>query len=186
MNSASSAWPQWPRKTLVPVLAGLMLVGPALATDPAPERDDGLDVFFRESDLEAVAAQELARYTVVDPGDSEILGPAFAGAPPQIPHSVTDMLPIQSTDNVCLECHMPEEAEDMEATSIPPSHFRHPRIESGPQAEEGSHGMRVVVAEYEPSDELLGMQFFCVQCHTPQAENVTEPTSTFTGGQYTE
>ena len=166
-------------------IALVLLVTPALAAEPTPEVDDGLDVYFRDSDLTAVAEQGWAEYLADDPGDNALLERSFIGAPPQIPHSLEDMLPIVQDDNVCLECHSPEEAEGAEAPAIPESHFSRPRIVGGPMAPAPDDGgaALVRVEDYEVSADLTGFQFNCVQCHVPQAGNVTDVVSTFVGAK---
>ena len=174
------------RNPLLILGAALLLTAlPTVADEPEPEADDGLDVFFRDSDLEAVATQELAKYGELGPGESELLPRSFVSAPPQIPHSMEDLLPIRVDDNVCLECHLPENAGDEGATAIPESHFMRPQIVGTPGTDSGGEGAQVVVvAGYQRSDDLTGFSFNCVLCHVPQAENTREPASTFTGGEY--
>jgi len=164
----------------------LQIAGVCLAEDAdAPEPDDGVDVYFRDSDLEALAAQDLAVYGDVDPGDSELIEPSFVSAPPQIPHSVEGLLPIQSDSNECLECHMPNVAADVEAVPIPESHFMTPTILGTPDNEEAdvdaTGGMLVVIDGYEKSSELSGTRFNCTLCHAPQATNVESPKNLFGG-----
>jgi cytochrome c-type protein NapB len=91
-------------------------------------------------------------YSLVDPGESERFERAYENAPPMISHSVADLLPITTEFNGCIECHMPEEAEDMGATPIPQSHFVNLRTQ---QDLEGV---------------LYQGRFFCSQCHAPQAQ----------------
>jgi len=50
-------------------------------------------------------------YGKAEPGKSKLLGRAFENSPPLIPHDLTGMLPIVETNNACLNCHMPEQAE---------------------------------------------------------------------------
>ena len=86
-----------------PWLAALLLVAPlavgAASEKARPEADDGMDVYFRDSDLSALSTQDLETYTADEAGESQRLGRAFPDAPPQIPHSVEDMLPITATIN---------------------------------------------------------------------------------------
>lgn len=53
--------------------------------------------------------------TLTEPGRSKKLIKPYFTAPPQIPHSVKEYLPITQKSNMCLSCHKPQ------------SHFFHPR-----------------------------------------------------------
>ena len=160
---------------VVPVL----LAGkPNKAEEAGEEPDDGLDVWFREADLTVAAQQASAEYTDVDAGDSELIDRAFAGAPPQIPHSVEDMLPILADENECLECHHPDNTVSKKDKPLPDSHFERPTMGTGREG-----GQVWVITGYSMDDDVVGFRYHCVQCHTPQATNVPTPESTFEGGE---
>ena len=78
---------------LVGIVVPLLLLG-AGGGDLAKEADDGIDVYFRDTDLEALAKQDAARFPVTDAGESELIKRSFPDAPPSIPHTVEDMYPI--------------------------------------------------------------------------------------------
>jgi nitrate reductase (cytochrome), electron transfer subunit len=84
-----------------------------------------------------------------EPGDSERIARAFENCPPIIPHSVTDFLPITIDENMCAECHLPDVAEDYEATPVPASHMFD--LRSGEQT----------------GAMLNGANYICVSCHAP-------------------
>lgn len=85
-------------------------------------------------------------------GESTLIERAFENAPPMIPHSVDDMLPITQDNNACVACHAPEMAEAMNATAMPKSHFYNFRTNKdlGAQMDES--------------------RFNCVICHTTQVD----------------
>jgi nitrate reductase (cytochrome), electron transfer subunit len=91
-------------------------------------------------------------YSSVDPGESARYERAYENAPPMIPHSIADLLPITTEYNLCIECHMPVEAIEMGATPIPQSHFVNLRTQQ------------------DLKGKLYQGRFFCSQCHTPQAQ----------------
>ncbi len=104
-------------------------------------------------------------------GTSKKIDRAFDNAPPMIPHDVADMLPITKTSNMCLDCHMPEIAPTVGATSIPKTHFTNfrPKVEykNGNFAREvDDQAGKVVKHEL---GELYQGRFNCTQCHAPQA-----------------
>jgi cytochrome c-type protein NapB len=147
----------------------LLVVAAGAQKEPA----DGLDVYFRDADLGALSDQALAKYTDTDPGESEKLERAFDGAPPQISHTVEDMLPIVADENDCLDCHDPETA-GADDLPMPDSH-----LERAVMAESKGPGMVWVVQKYEKADAPVGARYSCTMCHTPQATNVDTPRNLF-------
>ncbi len=139
------------------------------------EADDGLRVWFREADLGALSDQQLPVYHASEPGESERLERSWPDAPPQIPHTVEDMLPITADDNECIECHHPDNALTKADMPFPETHFQRPVMAEGP---EGS-AMVWVVARYEEAEDLVGSRYNCDMCHAPQATNVKTPATSF-------
>ncbi len=170
MRSFIRRTPTW----LAVAAAVAMLVGP-VGGAAADDDDDPMNVYFRDEDLEALSHPRLAIYPDIDPGDSEIFFPGFPGAPPQIPHSVKDMLPIKTGENACLDCHLPENADvDGGDVPLPESHFTDPVVKTG-----GDDAMQTIVTGYEKGDEMSGARFACMLCHAPQANNVDTPLNSF-------
>jgi cytochrome c-type protein NapB len=160
---------------LVALLLAAPLAAGAAAEKASSEADDGMDVYFRDSDLSALSAQEVERYTADEAGESQRLGRAFPDAPPQIPHSVEDMLPITASDNECINCHHPENTAGPEDAPIPQSHFQRAVMRKGKKKE----SMVWKVDKYEDAGDLAGTRYECTMCHTPQATNVDTPDSEF-------
>ncbi len=98
-----------------------------------------------------------AKYPETPPGAGKKLSRAYPTAPPQIPHSIKDFLPITAKENACLNCHMPDVAKSMGATPIPQSHFKRRFSKTG-----------------KPVYKIAGANYYCVSCHVPQA-NVKPP-----------
>jgi cytochrome c-type protein NapB len=155
-------------------LLPLLAAGGAAGGEPA-EVDDGIDVYFREADLGALAGQDLALYIETEAGESLALERSFPDAPPQIPHSVEDMLPITGTDNECLECHHPDNVASEEDQPVPKSHFQRAVMAKGKRGQ----GMVWVVQGYEKADDVVGSRYHCDMCHAPQATNVRTPKTDF-------
>ncbi|MBL7048955.1 MAG: nitrate reductase cytochrome c-type subunit [Nitrospira sp.] len=103
--------------------------------------------------------------TTIEAGSSEKFERAFENSPPLISHDVTDMLPIAQKDNLCLDCHIPEEAVSMGATPIPKSHF----TELGTGKDLG--------------DKLDGDRYNCMQCHVIQT-TATPPVANIFKGEF--
>jgi len=114
----------------------------------------GDDLSYRNEPLLVEKGAPKAVFDAPDPGDSELIERSFENAPPVIPHNVDDLLPITIDENACLECHLPEEAADMGATSVPASHFYDIRRDT-------------------QLEDLAGANYHCTQCHAPQA-NLTD------------
>ena len=155
------------------VLVLPFLAAGAGATDA--EVDDGIDVYFREVELTALSDQALEKYPDVEAGESQLLERAFPGAPPQIPHSLEDMLPITLDDNECIECHHPDNVASKEDSPLPKSHFSRAVMGAGGKGE----SMVWVVKGYEDAKDVVGSRYNCNMCHTPQATNVNTPKSDF-------
>jgi cytochrome c-type protein NapB len=166
------------RRTESGLWAIILLVPLLIAGSAASEKevDDGIDVYFRDVDLGALSNQALEQYPDTEPGESELLERAFEGVPPQISHSVEDMLPITLGDNECLECHHPENAVEGDDVPLTEAHFERAVMSEGKPGE----GMVWIVKGYEKA-ELIGARYDCMMCHAPQASNVKTPRNLFKG-----
>ncbi len=143
--------------------------------DDKSETDDGLDVWFREADLEALTSPPVTTYGEVDAGESTLLDRSWAGAPPSIPHTTEDMLPIMLNENECVDCHHPENTTSEKDKPLPDSHFEAPTLAAGAEGDP----MAWKVTGYQKGDDLFGARWNCVMCHTQQAENVNTPATRF-------
>jgi cytochrome c-type protein NapB len=97
----------------------------------------------------------------MEPGESTRFDRSFENSPPLVPHDITGMLPLEGEgDNICMGCHMPEEAIFSGATSLPSTHL-----------------INFDTGEYLKG-ELDGGRYNCLQCHviqnilTPAVENI--------------
>jgi len=159
---------------LVGIVVPLLLLG-AGGGDLAKEADDGIDVYFRDTDLGALAKQDAARFPVTDAGEAELIKRSFPDAPPSIPHTIEDMYPITENDNECLECHHPDNAVEGSDIPVPKTHFKRPMMGKG-----GKDDLQVwVVKGYAEGEDMAETRYNCSMCHTPQAEGVRTVKSTF-------
>jgi cytochrome c-type protein NapB len=158
----------------VGLVVPLLLLG-AEGGDLADETDDGIDVYFRDTNLEALAKQEAAKFPDTDAGESDLIERSFPDAPPAIPHTVEDMYAITGDDNECLECHHPDNAVEGDDIPLPKTHFRRPVMAKGGEGD----AMVWVVKSYEEAEDMAGSRYNCSMCHTPQADNVRTVKSTF-------
>ncbi len=90
------------------------------------------------------------KYTEEAPGTGKVLPTSYPTAPPQIPHSVEDFVPITKDHNACMDCHAPDVAKDMGAVPVPESHYIDPIT-----------GKKL--------NHLAGARYMCTTCHAPQA-----------------
>ncbi|MEW6602270.1 MAG: nitrate reductase cytochrome c-type subunit, partial [Nitrospirota bacterium] len=97
-------------------------------------------------------------------GESTKFERSFENSPPLIPHDITGMLPIAQTENLCMGCHMPEEAVGSGATPIPKSHLTD--LDTG--ADLGG--------------KLAGSRYNCMQCHVIQTNLSPAVKNIFKGG----
>jgi len=99
--------------------------------------------------------------TTKEPGESTKFERSFENSPPLIAHDITGMLPLEGEgDNICMGCHMPEEAVFSGATPLPSTHL-----------------IDLTTGEYLRG-KLDGSRYNCLQCHvvqnilTPAVENI--------------
>lgn len=86
-----------------------------------------------------------------DPGDSTLLARDFEGAPPLIPHSLEGLVPITREENLCIDCHLIQEADEGDPTPIPESHLRD--LRRSPE---------------KVGETVAGARYNCVLCHVAQ------------------
>jgi len=96
----------------------------------------------------------VVKYTSVAPvpGKVKPFKTSYVTAPPMIPHSIAGMTPITVKSNMCLSCHLPQNAKALGVTPMPKDHF----IDNF----EGNKHIR----------RVAGSRFFCTTCHAPQAK----------------
>jgi cytochrome c-type protein NapB len=145
------------------------------ATANEKEADDGLDIYFRDASLMALSDQAQESYPDSEAGESKLIERAFPDAPPQIPHTLVDMLPITADDNECVECHHPDNVASEADLPLPKSHFSRAVMGSGGKGD----SMVWVVQRYEDTKGLGGSRYNCTMCHTQQATNVDTPSTKF-------
>jgi len=86
------------------------------------------------------------------PGVAKPFKKSYFTAPPMIPHSIEGMTPITVKNNMCLNCHLPQNAKALGVIPMPKDHF----VDN---FEGGKHIQRVA-----------GSRYFCTTCHAPQAK----------------
>ena len=116
-------------------------------TGPIPENKVGLgaDAVFN------TPAPATFEFPTVEPGESYLLTRSFSMAPPMVPHSVDEFLPITMENNECMECHDKPKLFDREfikgkKLAMSRSHY-------------GGFG-----GAGDP-DEVSGSRYTCSQCH---------------------
>jgi cytochrome c-type protein NapB len=96
-------------------------------------------------------------YSASSPGSNEVLPLAYAGAPPQIPHNIDNLVPVTAENNQCVACHntpgLIGQKGKGQPTPMPESHYTDLRRTPG-----------------KVTKKLTGSRFVCTQCHAPQAE----------------
>jgi len=118
------------------------------------------ELSYRHTPLTAEEPTPGADFLGEDPGDNERIVRAFENAPPLIPHAVADLLPITLDNNACLDCHLPDVADDAGATALPASHFYDIRRD-------------------KELENLSGTNFYCTLCHAPQTDAAKLVDNTF-------
>ncbi len=144
-------------KQTAPVQQEAAPEAPAAAA-PVLVSDDELS--YRNEPLMDPSDTPVPSFEAPDPGDADLMERAFENSPPLIPHTTDGYLPITINDNQCLECHLPENAVDAEATATPASHLYDIRRD-------------VQLKDLNPAN------FNCTQCHATQAEVAPLVANTF-------
>ncbi|MBC34483.1 MAG: nitrate reductase [Bacteroidetes bacterium] len=125
------------------------------------------DLYTEDGDFEF-----LTNYSNAAPGTATRVDRSFENAPPLIPHMVTGFVPIKSSNNICLTCHMPAVAVALKSTAIPASHFTNFRPEIKKEAN-GLYAVQAKEGEVVANDmkgQLNQARFNCTQCHVPQSQ----------------
>lgn len=137
---------------------------------------------------EAETVGELADYARPAAGMSKVFERAFTNAPPMISHDVEGMLPITTSTNTCLDCHMPEMAKNIPGTTpIPGSHFASfrpataiaadGRITKEGKSVDNTSDFKVIATKM---DKLSHARYSCSLCHAPQSKMEPLVGNTFT------
>jgi len=103
------------------------------------------------------------------PGFSDKLDRSFENAPPLIPHTTSGFFPIKINSNICLSCHMPEKAKEIDGVPLPETHF----INLRPMIIKEGGLLKVPedkAVNYKRLEDMNKAYFNCSQCHVPQTE----------------
>ncbi len=121
-----------------------------------------------------------ALYLDISEKESELFERSFENSPPLIPHSVKGMYAITRKTNECILCHIPNSKKDLEAKSVPISHFTDYRpqiVQEGDLYVVQAKANEVVAVS--TGTELNKAMFYCNLCHAPQAEITVEIKNSF-------
>ncbi len=148
-------------KTQAVAIIGILLISTGLSVGGKEDKIEESGIRKESVEEETTVTPSHGEYLKTEPGKSKKIERSFENSPPLIPHDLTGMLPIAETGNMCLGCHMPDEAARSGATPIPKSHLTD--LETG----EDLHG------------KLDGKRYNCMQCHVPQVEIPAAVKNTF-------
>ena len=140
--------------------------------------DDELGFINADVTSEETDFKIRAEYMPERPGESEKIGRAFENAPPLIPHTTSGFFPIKADRNICLSCHMPEKAKEVEAVPLPETHMSNirPKI----ILVDGVYQIPKEKIAVHKLDDLNNAYFNCSQCHVPQTNVKVDITNLFT------
>ncbi len=97
------------------------------------------------------------------PGDRPLPKRVNAEAPPVVPHAVADFLPITTTQNMCVDCHVVAGPKQKgEPTPVPASHFVDQRHAPG-----------------KAGAKVAGARWVCISCHVTRTDAPPAVGSTF-------
>ena len=140
------------QRTIWMLLLSLAVVGSvlAIAASGTPDRELGLS----KSSVFEIPEPPAHSRNSSDPGDQPTVASDFPQQPVQVPHALTDFLPITLDENQCADCHAVEEKIEGEATPIPESHYVD--LRNAPDS---------------VRDEIAGARYNCVVCHVSPGDN---------------
>lgn len=134
--------------SIAALLALALGAGTALAADKGlSEEQMGLS----RTSVNADGTPDAFEYRQADPYSGGVLPRAYAGAPPQVPHSLEGLVPITRDNNACVACHQQ------------PDQVGKRKVKGQPTALPASHYTDV------KNNALHMGRYNCTQCHTPQA-----------------
>jgi nitrate reductase (cytochrome), electron transfer subunit len=136
----------WTSETTLAVLAAFA----ALSAGAAEVRDDAIGL--SKTSVFDVPSPDAFAYSDKAPNKSGVLPRAYEDAPPQVPHSIVEFLPIKADENSCLGCHdkpalMGKKIKGL-ATAMPESHYTR------------------VDGKWQRNNN----RYVCTLCHVPQAD----------------
>ncbi|MDX8400963.1 MAG: nitrate reductase cytochrome c-type subunit [Gallionellaceae bacterium] len=139
------------------ILAGVVLMLAGVSSSFAGQSISADSMGLSKASVFSVPTPKAYHYASTQPGESKLLPRAYMGAPPQVPHAVSDFMPITAEANMCIACHnQPGEwgkkLEKGSPTPIPPSHFTDLRKDPS-----------------KVTEQLIKARFNCNQCHVPQS-----------------
>lgn len=141
------------------VLATCMLSLPASAVEDQSIPDDSFGL--SKTSVFDDPAPDVFDYKGGDPGVNKNLPRSYHTAPPMIPHTIKDMVPITQASNLCKDCHV---NPDLIGQKIDPG---------VPNPAPASH------YENLKAGQLYMGRYNCTQCHAPQANVGVLVQSTF-------
>ena len=148
------------RKTvLLSVMLASLLSLPARAVEDRAIPD--FDLGLSKTSVFDNPAPPVVEYKAGDPGTNSRIVRSYNTAPPMIPHTIKDMVPITRDSNLCKDCHLQPEliGEKLAAgipVPIPASHY----------------------VDVKKGELYMG-RWNCTQCHRPQANAKLLVQSTF-------
>jgi len=140
--------------------------------------DDELGFINADVTSEDTEFKFRAEYAPERPGESAKINRAFENAPPLIPHTTSGFFPVKYDRNICLSCHMPEKAKEVEAVALPETHMANIR----PQLVlvNGIYQNPIEEIAVHKLDKLNNAYFNCSQCHSPVTNVKIDITNLFT------
>jgi cytochrome c-type protein NapB len=131
----------------------LLVAGVGAAGDPVDDSELGLS----KTSVFDTPSPEAFTYTESFPGTNEALPRAYTGAPPQIPHRISNYVPVTAKSNQCLGCHDKPELIGKVTKGLPTP------------MPKGHYAQRFSLTK-KGSKSLDNATFLCNQCHVPQAD----------------
>ena len=156
---------------MMKMLTGLFILGILLVTGCSKKAKTGIEddqLGFINADVMDEHTNLKSRAKLVEnmPGRSDELNRSFENAPPLIPHTTVGFFPIKINKNICLSCHLPENAKKVKAKSVPKTHFSN--VRKYLEKIDGKYHNPKEDLQVKSLSTLNNAYFNCYQCHAPQ------------------
>lgn len=141
--------------------------------------EDTLGIIDASVESEETNLKTMAEYNDAKPGTAQKFDRAFENAPPLIPHTTEGFFPIKMENNICMSCHMPEEAETSGAVPLPATHFTNlrPEMIEVDGVLQFKDENKIHIQELDAPNHAY---FNCSQCHVPQTNVSVDIKNLFT------
>ena len=143
--------------TMVQRICGAILMLVVAGAVAAGDTIDDSEMGLSKTSVFDTPSPEAFTHKESFPGTNEALPRAYSGAPPQIPHSIANYVPVTAKSNQCLGCHDNPDLIGKATKGLPTP------------MPKGHYAQRFSLTK-KGTKTLDNATFVCTLCHVPQAD----------------